>query len=85
MFHPTRLAMSVSPKVLHDSYISLIPVRVSRNECGKAVTKIRVMRQTLHSRDVILGTVSYSYSRNLKLRGSLREFFFLRNGALFAS
>ena len=52
--------MFVSPKVLYDSYISIIPVRVSRNDCGKAVTKIRVMRETLHSRDVKLGTVPYA-------------------------
>ena len=69
--------MFVSQKVLYDSYISIIPVRVSRNDCGKAVTKMRIMRETLHSRDVKLGTVPYTYSRNLKLRGSLQEFFFL--------
>ena len=65
--------MFVSPKVLYDSYISIIPVRVSHNDCGKAVTKIRIIRETLHSRDFKLGTVPYSYSRNLKLRGSVME------------
>ena len=68
--------MFVSPKVLYDSYISIIPVRVSHNDCGKAVTKIRIIRETLHSRDFKLGTVPYSYSRNWKLRGSLQEFLF---------
>lgn len=49
MFDPTRLAMFVSPKVLHDSHINSIlsvSVRFSSNDRGKADTKILVIRET---------------------------------------
>ena len=67
MFDPTLLAMFVSPKVLHDSFFFnfFLSVRFSRNDRGKADTKIRVVRETaLHSSSVELGTASYSYSGN---------------------
>ena len=43
----------------------LLSVRFSRNDRGKADTKIRVVRETpLHSSSVDLVTVSYCYSEN---------------------